>query len=261
MPVTTLHRVHEPGPQPLPGCLAPTSADRAALPDLRMPEVGEQVVLHDEYVYWLAPRLTISPDTPRPLVLWAAPIRTGATCPGAAWDENSLFDVDLADPNLNWDERKVLRVAIELLLEHANSTGTGTLFPRADTRPAASRVHVDPRVSQWAETALDVAAKNLEQAEEPAGHLARSVFAVAAEHAITDPDLIQQTIDACHAAIGLVLLTDYHRAGLIDRTKVTDPEATARAVRAALAAHPRELRPDLVRRAAVKVAIARVAVD
>lgn len=256
---TALHRAHEDGPQPLPACLAPTDADRAALPDLRMPDVGEQVVLHDEYVYWLAPRLTTSPDAPRPLVLWAAPIRVGATCPGAAWDENSLFDADPADPLLNWDERKVLRVAVEVLLEHANTTGTGTLFPRADTAPATPQARIDPRVSQWAEAALDLAAKHLEQAENPAAHLARSVFAVAAERRITDPDLIQQTIDAAHAAIGLVLLTDYHRAGLIDRAKVTDPAATASAVRAALAAHPRELRPDLARRAAVKIALARVA--
>jgi hypothetical protein len=256
---TALHCTHDEGAQPLPACLAPTDADRAALPDLRMPDVGEHVVLHDQHVYWLAARLTTSPQTRRSIVLWAAPIRVGATCPGADWNDEALFDADPADPCLNYDERKVLRVAIEVLLEHANTTGTGTLFPRTDTPPAAPQVRIDPRVADWAEKALDLAAKHLEQAENPAGHLARSVFAVAAERRITDPDLIQQTIDACYAAIGLVLLTDYHRAGLIDREKVTDPAATASAVRAALTRHPRELRPDLARRAAVKIAIGRIA--
>jgi hypothetical protein len=256
---TSTHRAHDDGPQPLPACLAPTDADQAALPELRMPRVGEQVVLHDQHVYWLATKLTSSPRTRRPLVLWAASFRVGATCPGVAWDDDSLFDADPADPCLNYDERKALRVAVEVLLEHANTTGTGTLFPRADTAPATPQVRVDPRVPEWAEAALDLAATNLEQAEEPAGHLARSAFAIAAERRITDPDLIQQTIDACYAAIALVLLTDYHRAGLIDRDTVTDPESTARAVRAALSSHSRELRPDLARRSAVKIAIGRIA--
>jgi hypothetical protein len=256
---TALHRTHAEGAQPLPACLAPTEADRAALLELRFPRAGEHVVLHEEHVYWLAARLPSRPYTRRSVLLWAAPITTGASCTGADWHDDSLIIADPDDPCLNWDERKALRVVVEVLLEHANTTGTGTLFPRTDTTPAATHLGIDPRVSEWAEAALDLAAKHLDQAENPAAHLARSVFAIAAERRITDPDLIQQTIDAAHAAIGLVLITDYHRAGLIDREKVTDPEATAAAVRAALSRHSRELRPDLVRRAAVKIAIARVA--
>jgi hypothetical protein len=256
---TAPHHPHDEGLAQLPSCLAPTDAERAALPQLHLPREGEHVVLHDRYVYWLAAQLSFDLRTRRQLALWAAPLRAGATCSGAAWDDDGLFIADPADPCLNYDERKVLRVVVEVLLGRANSTDTGTLFPRAEATPAAARGDIDPRVSKWAEAVLELAAKDLEQAEEPASHLVRSVFAVAAERRITDPDLIQQTIDACYAAIGLVLLTDYHRTGLIDREKVTDPEATAAAVRAALSKHPRELRPDLVRRAAVKIAIARVA--
>jgi hypothetical protein len=255
---TAPHRTHAEGAQPLPACLAPTDADLAALPELRFPRTGEHVVLHEAHVHWLAARLPSRPHTRRSVLLWAAPITTGATCTGTDWHDDSLIIADPDDPCLNWDERKALRVAVEVLLEHANTTGTGTLFPRTETTPAV-RLGIDPRVSDWAEAALNLAAKDLEQAKGPASHLLRSIFAIATEHAITDPDLIQQTIDACYAAIGLVLLTDYHRTGLIDREKVTNPEATAAAVRAALSRHPRELRPDLVRRASVKIAIARVA--
>jgi hypothetical protein len=258
---TAPHPTHDEGLAPLPACLAPTDADQAALPELRMPRAGEHVILHDEYVYWIAARLISSPNSRRPLVLWAAPLRAGTTCSGAAWDDDSLIIADPDDPCLNYDERKVLRVTVEVLLGRANATGTGTLFPRTDISPAAPRAAADPRVADWAEAALDLAAKHLDQAENPAAHLARSVFAIAAEHRITDPDLIQQTIDAAQAAIGLVLLTDYHRAGLIDRNALTDPAATATAVRAALNSHPRELRPDLAHRAAIKIAIGRVAVD
>jgi hypothetical protein len=257
--ITAPHRTHAEGAQPLPTCLAPTDADLAVLPELRFPRTGEHVVLHEAHLYWLAARLPSRPHTRRSVLLWAAPITTGATCTGTDWHDDSLIIADPDDPCLNWDERKALCIVVEVLLEHANTTGTGTLFPRTDTTPAAAHLGIDPRVSDWAEAALELAAKDLEQAKGPASHLLRSVFAVATERRITDPDLIQQTIDACYAAIGLVLLTDYHRAGLIDRDKVADPDATARAVRAALIRHPRELRPDLVRRAAVKIAIGRIA--
>ena len=253
------HRAHDEGLAPLPFCLAPTDTERAALPDLRLPRAGEHVVLHEAHVYWLAARLPSRRHTRRSVVLWAAPIKPGATCSGAAWDDEHLIVADPGDPCPNHDERKVLRVIVEVLLGRANTTGTGTLSPRTDTTPATAHLGIDLRVSEWAEAALDLAANNLEQAVEPAGHLVRSTYAVAAERRITDPDLIQQTIDACYAAIGLVLLTDYSSAGLIDREKVTDPDATARAVRAALGSHPRELRPDLARHAAIKIAIYRFA--
>lgn len=253
------HRPHVDGPQPLPGCLAPSDADRAAVPELRLPHAGEHVVVHDRRVYWLAARLPSHPHTRRSIVLWAAPIKTDAACPGAAWDDDSLSVADPADPCLNHDERKVLRVAVEVLLERANATGSGTLFPRTGTTATTARVGLDPHVADWAEASLNLAANYLAQAEVPAAHLARSAFFVAAEHRITDPDLIQQIIDAAYAAIALVLITDYHRTGLMDRETVTDPDATASAVRAALAAHPRGLRPDLARRAAIKIAITRIA--
>ena len=82
--ITAPHRAHEPGLQPLPDCLAPTGTDRAALPDLRMPRAGEHVILHDEHVYWIAARLAASPNTRRPLVLRAAPLRAGTTCSARA---------------------------------------------------------------------------------------------------------------------------------------------------------------------------------
>lgn len=255
---TAPHPQHDEGLHllPLPACLAPTATDRRALPELPLPRIGDQVVLHGGHVLWLVALRPAHPHTYRSTQLWATPIHGRATCAGTVWNEDSLIAAAPGDPCLDLEVRAGLRTAVELLLEHANTTRTGTCFPHTETAP---QVRIDPRVAEWAEAALDLAAKDLEQAENPAGHLARSIFAIAADLGITDPDLIQQTLDACHAAIALVLITDYHRAGLIDRETVTDPAATATAVQGALIAHPRELRPDLARRAAIKIAVSRIA--
>lgn len=122
-------------------------------------------------------------------------------------------------------------------------------------RARTARPSVDPRVAGWTEAALERAALHLNAADDPAAVLALGVRTVAAEQQVTDTRLIEQITGACHAAIALALLTHHRRAIRLDPHDLADPASTAQAVQGALAEVPPELRPDLARKAATKVAV------
>jgi hypothetical protein len=120
---------------------------------------------------------------------------------------------------------------------------------------------VDPRVAGWAEQTLERASLHPEAAGDLTAEITRHADALAAENAIPGPRLLAQVVAACHAAIALVLVTDYRRAIRLDPGALTDPASTAEAVKAALADLSPELRPDLARKAATKIAVHSAAVD
>jgi hypothetical protein len=125
-----------------------------------------------------------------------------------------------------------------------------------NTKPArTARPSIDARVAGWTEAALERAALYLDAADDPAAVLALGVRTVAAEQQVKDMHLLDQITDACHAAIALALLTHYRRAIRLDPHALADPACTAEAVKAALAELTPELRPDLARKAATKVAV------
>lgn len=125
-----------------------------------------------------------------------------------------------------------------------------------NTNPTrTARPSIDARVAGWTEAALERAAHHLDAADDPAAILALGVRTVAAEQQVKDTRLIDQITGACHTAIALALLTHYRRAIHLDPDALADPACTAQAVKAALAELPPELRPDLARKAATKVAV------
>lgn len=262
MPPAASHR-HEQGLhlQPLPSCLAPTEPDRAALAGLALPRPGEQVVLNGAHVHWLTARRPARPHTFASVLMWTVPLYGREVCEGAGWDEGHLYLPDPNDPWVSQDTATALRSAARLLLDHANTTRTGTLFPYNGALPASMPYRVDPRVAAWTITVLDDAADRLEAAEDLTGEIERAARAVTGAQEITDEELVRQVVHAAHAAIALVFLTEYRRLVVLDPEKVADPSATIAAVQQVYAEHPRELRPWLARQAAVKVAVGSAAVD
>lgn len=116
------HPDHEQGLylQPLPECLAPTEADRAARPDLPMPHPGAMVVLDGGHVMWLEPRSRAPHLTRESVLLWGAPMLGRNGCEGAEWD--NLVPCDPDDIGLDQDISQALTTTQELLVEHANAT-------------------------------------------------------------------------------------------------------------------------------------------
>jgi hypothetical protein len=129
-------------------------------------------------------------------------------------------------------------------------------------KPARTKeTGVDPRVAGWAELILERASGHLDEAEDLTAEITRHANKLAAEKVIPSPRLVSQVVSACHAAIALVLVTDYRRAVLLDPADAADPEKTTAAVAQVFADFPKELRPHLAHSAAVKVAVYSAAVD
>jgi hypothetical protein len=120
---------------------------------------------------------------------------------------------------------------------------------------------VDPRVAGWAESALERASLHLDLVDDLTGEITRHVNALAREQIVTDRGLIPQVVVACHAAIALVLVTDYHRKVFRDPADVADPAVTSAAVAREFANVPRPLRPFLAHTAAARIAVDSAAVD
>ena len=129
------------------------------------------------------------------------------------------------------------------------------------THPYAQRPAVDPRVAGWAEQTLERASLHLDTAKDLTAEITRHAAELAADQVIRSPHLVKQVVAACHAAIALVLVTDYHRAVVLDPAEAADPEQTTAAVGRVFADFPRPLRPHLAHSAAVKVAVYSAAVD
>jgi hypothetical protein len=125
----------------------------------------------------------------------------------------------------------------------------------------ATKTGVDPRVARWAEQVLERASGHLDAVEDLTAEITRHADALAAEKVIPSPRLIEQVVSACHAAIALVLVTDYRRAVLLDPADAADPAKTVTAVAKVFADFPKEIRPHLAHSAAVKVAVYSAAVD
>jgi len=125
----------------------------------------------------------------------------------------------------------------------------------------AKKTGVDPRVAGWAETTLERASVHLDEAEDLTAEITRHADALAAEKVIPSPRLAAQVVKACHAAIALVLVTDYRRAVVLDPADAADPAKTVAAVAQVFADFPKPLRPHLAHSAAVKVAVYSAAVD
>lgn len=253
----TSSHAHEQGLhlQELPACLAPTDAERDALTGLRLPRVGEQVVLYGGRCLWLVALRPARPHTFNSVRLWSIPLTENPCCAGIEWGEDHLRAPDPGDPGHTALARAELWCAASMLLDYANATRSGTCFPAADKAPSNLPVRVDPRVAAWTVAALQDAAPRLEAAEDVTGELERSARTVAADRKITDPELIGQIVQAGHAALALVLLTDYRRAVVLDPAAASDPAATVAAVQALFAKHPPVMRPHLALQAAIKVEV------
>jgi hypothetical protein len=119
----------------------------------------------------------------------------------------------------------------------------------------AVRRGIDPRVAGWAAETLQRACAHLEQADELTAELTRYARELAPDWQITNPGLIKHIVGACHAAIALVLITDYRRARVLDPAEAADPDKTTAAVGRVFATFPRRQRAALVYAAAEKAAV------
>jgi len=120
---------------------------------------------------------------------------------------------------------------------------------------------VDPRVAGWAEQILERASSHLDEAEDLTAEITLYANKLAAEKVIPGVSLVKQVVVACHAAIALVLVTDYRRAVVLDPADAADPAKTVAAVAQVFADFPKELRPHLAHSAAVKIAVYSAVVD
>lgn len=103
---------------PLPACLAPSDAARAARADLHLPHPGDPVVLSGGTVLFLQvldPGQTATADNTQ---LWGAGMRGHGSCEGADWEH----DLDALDPDelgLEEGDPQRLRAAWDLLARDA----------------------------------------------------------------------------------------------------------------------------------------------
>lgn len=107
--------------QPLPACLAPDPAQRAAFaadyPTCPIPQPGDAVILDGGHVTWLIPLNDSLMPTGQNTLLGGAPMAGRDCCRGAEWGNASPADPD--DECLDADVIASLREARRLLIEDA----------------------------------------------------------------------------------------------------------------------------------------------
>lgn len=117
----TCDHANEDGPrlQPLPACLAPTDADRAANPDLALPHTGDAVVIEGGHVMFLSIYDGADPVDEVTSMVVGAPM-TDQACGAAQWDPDSLTPCD-PGPEID-DDAAAIQAAWHLLIDLANQS-------------------------------------------------------------------------------------------------------------------------------------------
>jgi hypothetical protein len=112
--------------QPLPACLAPTAAQRAAhleeyrdiLPTARLPHAGDDVVIDLGHVMWLIILDDTRPVTQDNSLIMSAGRLAAAPCGEVEWSH--AYGVDPDDPNLEPEDAAALPTVHTALIARAN---------------------------------------------------------------------------------------------------------------------------------------------
>lgn len=114
-------------PQPLPACLAPTAAQRAAhledyqdiVPTARLPHAGDDVVIGLGHVMWLIILDDTRPVTQDNSLIISAGRRIAEPCDEVEWSQ--AYGVDPNDPNLEPEDATALPTVHAALIARANT--------------------------------------------------------------------------------------------------------------------------------------------